>query len=185
MLPDSVMADVMTKEQRSRCMSRIKGKDTKPEMIVRRWLWSRGYRYRKHVKRLPGTPDIVLRKYGIVIFIHGCFWHGHEEHMHLPKSNADFWTAKIRRNKERDEAQKDRLRAMGWNVLTVWECQLKPAVRARTLASIEYFINHSYLMKQQAKGYGDTAAEATPMAAESEAAYGERFIKGLLGTHGD
>lgn len=169
---DSVMADVMTKEQRSRCMSRIKGKDTKPEMIVRRWLWSRGYRYRKHVKRLPGTPDIVLRKYGIVIFIHGCFWHGHEEHMHLPKSTADFWTAKIRRNKERDEAQKDRLRAMGWNVLTIWECQLKPAVRARTLASIEYFINHSYLMKQQATGYGDTATETTPMAAESEAAYG-------------
>lgn len=141
------MTDRMTPEQRSRCMSRIRGKDTTPEMIVRRWLWQRGYRYRKHVKRLPGTPDIVLHRYGIVIFIHGCFWHGHALHPHMPKTNIAFWQAKINRNRARDAQQKKQLLLMGWNVLTIWECQLKPSERARTLAMIEYYINHSYLLR--------------------------------------
>lgn len=167
------MTDVMTPEQRHRCMSRIRGKDTKPELIVRRWLWSKGYRFRKNVKRLPGTPDIVLRKYGIAIFIHGCFWHGHEEHPHLPKSNREFWRNKIERNKARDERQKARLRQMGWNVLTVWECQLKPSVRALTLASVEYYINHSFLLKQGQKttdGYGEPDHQ-TSTAAEPQSGY--------------
>lgn len=168
------MADVMTKEQRSGCMSRIRGKDTKPELIVRNWLWRRGYRYRKNVRGLPGTPDIVIRKCGIAIFIHGCFWHGHDTHMRFPKSNAEFWHNKIMRNRERDERQKEKLRAMGWNVLTVWECQLKPAVRERTLANIEYFINHSFLLSRRtspAEPYTEEPAEAT-LAAEPDTPYG-------------
>ena len=87
--------DIWSKKKRSAVMSRIRSRDTKPEWIVRRYLFSRGYRYRKNVKGLPGTPDIVLRKYGIVIFIHGCFWHGHEVDGHIPHSNSDFWKRKI------------------------------------------------------------------------------------------
>ncbi len=163
------MTDVLTPQQRHRCMSRIRAKDTKPELIVRRWLWRKGYRFRKNVKRLPGTPDIVLRKYSIVIFIHGCFWHGHEEHLHIPKSNTEFWRNKIERNKQRDERQKERLHQMGWNVLTVWECQLKPSVRSRTLATIEYYINHSYLLKQ-GNGY-ETPDQQISIAAEPQSPY--------------
>ena len=163
------MTDVLTPQQRHRCMSRIRAKDTKPELIVRRWLWRKGYRFRKNVKRLPGTPDIVLRKYSIVIFIHGCFWHGHEEHLHIPKSNPEFWRNKIERNKQRDERQKERLHQMGWNVLTVWECQLKPSVRSRTLATIEYYIKHSYLLKQ-GNGY-ETPDQQTSIAAEPQSPY--------------
>ena len=93
--------DIWDKKKRSDVMAKIRSKDTKPEWIVRRYLYSRGYRYRKNVKGLPGTPDIVLRKYGIVIFIHGCFWHGHEVDGHIPHSNVDFWRKKIERNKQR------------------------------------------------------------------------------------
>ena len=133
-------------------------------------------------KRLPGTPDIVMRKYGIVIFIHGCFWHGHEGHLHLPQTNADFWRTKIERNKARDARQKEELLAMGWSVLTVWECQLKPSQREHTLATIEYYINASYLrLKGQRPAAlfspGDLpgrqdADQDIPVAAEPEAAYG-------------
>lgn len=98
------------KKKRSDVMAKIRSKDTKPEWIVRRYLYSRGYRYRKNVKGLPGTPDIVLRKYGIVIFIHGCFWHGHEVDGHIPHSNVDFWRKKIERNKQRDEHNKEALK---------------------------------------------------------------------------
>ncbi len=137
--------DIFTKEKRSAVMARIRGKDTKPELIVRKYLYSRGYRYLKNVKRLPGTPDIVLRKYGIVIFIHGCFWHGHPSDSHLPHSNVEFWERKISRNRERDERNKAALKKMGWKVMTIWECQLKPSVRKQTLLEMEYLINRSYL----------------------------------------
>lgn len=136
--------DVFDKEKRSAVMSRIRSKDTKPEMIVRRYLYSRGYRYMKNVKRLPGTPDIVLKKYGIVIFIHGCFWHGHSD-SHMPHSNVKFWERKISRNRRRDECNKEALKKMGWKVMTIWECQLKPSVRRQTLLEMEYLINRSYL----------------------------------------
>ncbi|MCH5238482.1 MAG: DNA mismatch endonuclease Vsr, partial [Muribaculaceae bacterium] len=98
------MADTMTPEQRHKCMAAIKGKDTKPEMIVRKYLHSLGYRYGLHNKKLPGSPDLVLRKYKTVIFIHGCFWHGHEgcKYYRLPKSNVEFWQDKITRNRQRD-----------------------------------------------------------------------------------
>ena len=137
--------DVFDKEKRSAVMSRIRSKDTKPEMIVRRYLYSRVYRYMKNVKRLPGTPDIVLKKYGIVIFIHGCFWHGHSD-SHMPHSNVEFWERKISRNRRRDECNKEALKKMGWKVMTIWECQLKPSVRRQTLLEMEYLINCSILL---------------------------------------
>jgi DNA mismatch endonuclease (patch repair protein) len=137
--------DIWDKKKRSAVMAKIKGKDTKPEWIVRRYLFSRGYRYRKNVKGLPGTPDIVLRKYGIVIFIHGCFWHGHEVDGTMPRTNTEFWRKKIETNRKRDERNKEALKKSGWRVMTIWECQLKPAVREQTLLEMEYHINHTYL----------------------------------------
>ncbi len=142
---DLLLMDIWSKKKRSVVMAKIRSKDTKPEWIVRRYLFSRGYRYRKNVKGLPGTPDVVLRKYGIAIFIHGCFWHGHEVDGHIPHSNSDYWRRKIGRNHQRDEENKDALKKMGWKVMTIWECQLKPAVREQTLHEMEYMINHSFL----------------------------------------
>ena len=139
--------DIWDKKKRSAVMARIKSKDTKPEWLVRRYLYHRGYRYRKNVKGMPGTPDIVLRKYGIAIFIHGCFWHGHEADGHIPHTNSAYWQKKIERNKIRDEHNKEALRRMGWRVITIWECQLKSAVREQTLHELEYWINHAYLEK--------------------------------------
>ena len=170
--------DIWSKKKRSAVMAKIKGKDTKPEWIVRRYLFSRGYRYRKNVKGLPGTPDIVLRKYGIVIFIHGCFWHGHEVDGTMPKTNREFWKNKIEGNKLRDERNKEELRKMGWSVIIVWECQLKPAVRQQTLLEIEYYINHTYLERfrpQPSMLYERPEdKEAPDMVAEGEAGYGKR-----------
>ncbi len=121
------MADVMTPEQRSRNMAAIKGKDTKPEMIVRKYLFSRGLRFRVQVRKLPGTPDIVLPKYKTVIFVNGCFWHGHKgcKYFRLPKSNVDFWQTKITRNIERDAETEAELATMGWKVVRIWECEIK------------------------------------------------------------
>lgn len=166
--------DIWSKEKRSAVMAKIKSRDTKPEWIVRRYLYSRGYRYRKNVKGLPGTPDIVLRKYGIVIFIHGCFWHGHEVDGHMPHSNSDFWRKKIGRNKLRDERNKAILLKMGWKVMTIWECQLKPAVREQTLLEMEYWINHTYLDRFRRKFPKLYEDEETPvlMAAEEQEQYG-------------
>lgn len=168
--------DIWDKKKRSAVMAKIRSRDTKPEWIVRRYLFSRGYRYRKNVKGLPGTPDIVLRKYGIVIFIHGCFWHGHVVDGHIPRSNSEFWHKKIERNRQRDERDKAVLRQMGWWVMTVWECQLKPAVRQRTLQEIEYHINHTYLERFKPRSAipydsGGQEEEATSMVAESELEY--------------
>lgn len=113
----------MSKEQRHKCMSRIKSKDTKPELIVRRYLHAHGYRYRINVKRLPGTPDLVLRKYKTVIFINGCFWHGHDgcKHFVMPKSNTQYWQQRIERNKERDVEERIKLRMLGWHTIIIWE----------------------------------------------------------------
>lgn len=139
--------DKLTPEQRHKCMSHIRAVNTKPEMIVRRYLFSRGFRYRIHCKRLPGTPDIVLRKYRTVIFVNGCFWHGHEgcRYFVLPKSNTEFWQKKIRRNRERDLRDRVRLRQMGWHIIQIWECQLKPKEKDMTLKSIERTLNKIFL----------------------------------------
>ena len=123
--------DRITPEQRHYTMSRIRGKDTKPEILVRKYLFSEGFRFRKNDKRYPGHPDIVLPKYKTVIFVNGCFWHGHEncKYYTVPKSNTEFWIAKVKRNQERDKADVSALQALGWNVITIWECQLdKPNI---------------------------------------------------------
>lgn len=119
--------DVHDKKTRSYNMSCIKGKNTKPEEKVRKYLFSQGFRYRKNYKKLPGTPDIVLPRYRTVIFVNGCFWHGHEgcRYFVIPKTNTEFWLNKIEANRERDKRKTDALIALGWNVIVVWECQLK------------------------------------------------------------
>ncbi|MDE6794409.1 MAG: very short patch repair endonuclease [Muribaculaceae bacterium] len=133
------MADRMTPSQRHNCMAAIRGKDTKPEILVRRFLFSKGLRFRKHVRSLPGTPDIVLPKYKAVVFVNGCFWHGHPGCIHnrLPQTNSGFWEAKITRNRQRDAQTELELNRLGWRVLRIWECELKPKDKAlSTLLSL-------------------------------------------------
>ena len=172
--------DKLTPQQRHNTMASIRGKNTKPELIVRRGLWKRGFRYRLNHKRLPGHPDLVLRKYRTCIFVNGCFWHGHgvtlniknetflaepsgeaernilgqakrqsraesSECCKIPKTNRDFWVAKIRRNKERDKEEQRKLAKMGWHCITVWECELRPKQREKTLDSIAFTLNHIWL----------------------------------------
>lgn len=129
----------MTPEQRSTCMSHNQAKNTGPELKLRKALWRRGFRYSINVKRLPGSPDIVLSKYRTVIFVHGCFWHGHKDckYYTVPKTNTDFWTAKVARNQERDQEVWRQLEAKGWFVIIVWECELKKAVLDETIARVE------------------------------------------------
>ena len=132
--------DVHDKKTRSYNMSRIKGKNTRPEELVRKYLFSQGFRYRKNDKRLPGSPDIVLPRYKTVIFVNGCFWHGHEgcRYFVWPESNKDFWKNKIETNIARDNKKTAALESMGWKVITVWECELKPKIREQTLS---YLVN--------------------------------------------
>lgn len=121
------MQDVLTPSQRHHCMSSIRGKNTKPEILVRKILHARGFRFRLHNKKLPGSPDIVLPKYGVAIMVNGCFWHGHKgcRYATKPKSNVEFWETKIARNKHRDEVTAAHLEALGWTVITIWECELR------------------------------------------------------------
>ena len=138
-------------------MASIRSKDTKPELIVRRGLWSRGFRYRLNDRRLPGHPDLVLRKYRTCIFVNGCFWHGHNVTesqktdlvdsacCKIPRTNREFWVAKIRRNMQRDKEEQRKLAEMGWHSITVWECSLKPKQKEQTLDSIAFTLNHIWL----------------------------------------
>lgn len=164
--------DKMSEEQRHRCMASIRGRDTKPELIVRRYLFGRGFRYRLNHPRLPGHPDIVLRKYRTVIFVNGCFWHGHKgcRYFTVPKSNTDFWSAKISRNAERDRSVQQQLAAMGWHCVTVWECQLMPKLRNDTLRALEYTISHIFINDVSVPAvaqYGDAAEGDALMAADA------------------
>lgn len=129
-------------EIRSYNMSMIKSTGTKPEEMVRKYLFSKGLRYRKNVKTLPGKPDIVLRKYKTVVFVNGCFWHGHKgcRFFVMPKSNIEFWTEKISKNIARDKVTNIELENLGWNVITVWECDLKKDKRENTLEYLYYNI---------------------------------------------
>ena len=187
--------DKLTTEQRHSNMAAIRSKDTKPEMIVRRGLWKRGFRYRLNHKRLPGHPDLVLRKYRTCIFINGCFWHGHNvsltpdpspkgegseyivnsECCKIPKANREFWVAKIQRNKERDKEEQRKLAEMGWHCITVWECELKPSKREDTLESLAFTLNHIWLQDHGAKTipYPQLEEEDVqmPMAAEEVSRY--------------
>jgi DNA mismatch endonuclease (patch repair protein) len=136
------MADVHDKETRSYNMSRIKGKNTKPEMLVRKFLHANGFRYRLHVKNLPGKPDIVLPKYKTVIFVHGCFWHGHEgcKYFVVPKTRTEWWLNKINGNVENDQKAETALKNRGWRIIVLWECQLKRGTIHDTLTDLSEII---------------------------------------------
>ena len=133
------MPDRMTPEQRHDCMASIHSEDTRPEQAVRRELWHRGYRFRKCVRTLPGTPDIVLPKYRTCIFVNGCFWHGHKgcSKFVMPKTRTEFWANKIARNQERDLVNIQRLESIGWSAITVWECELGKPIIDKTMEKVE------------------------------------------------
>lgn len=204
------MTDTLTTSQRHLVMSHIRGKDTKPELLVRRWLWHHGYRYRLNVKGVPGKPDIVLRKYRTAIFVNGCFWHGHHleiadsffeqpreneiiatpdqfkvldsetlqfqnsECCKIPKTNTEFWKSKIFRNMERDRKNYQLLRDNGWQVLVVWECQLKPKLLEQTMERIEVKLQDYFLRTFGPKSlkYILLPDEDVPMAADAHVEYG-------------
>ena len=120
------MSDIFSKRKRSEIMSKISGRETKPEIEVRKFLFANGFRYRKNDRRYPGKPDIVLPKYKTVIFVHVCFWHGHNcPAGKLPETNKDFWQNKINENKKRDARNIEDLGQMGWNVIVIWQCEMK------------------------------------------------------------
>lgn len=129
------MADVHDSATRSYNMSMIRGKNTKPEIVVRKFLFSKGYRYKIHVNKLPGKPDIVLSKFKVVIFIHGCFWHKHDgcKYSAIPKTRTDWWMNKLNATVTRDHINQQKLSESGWNVITIWECELKPSILSTTL----------------------------------------------------
>ena len=182
--------DKLSKQQRHNNMAAIRSKDTKPELIVRRGLWKRGFRYRLNHKRLPGHPDLVLRKYRTCIFVNGCFWLCHLVAMppndslefsvesvesvesspccKIPKTNRDFWVAKIRRNKDRDKEEQKKLAAMGWHCITVWECELKPSKREETLDSIAFTLNHIWLQDLQRCKMSDGRRKMYPKQEEED-----------------
>ncbi|RYU89513.1 DNA mismatch endonuclease Vsr [Mucilaginibacter terrigena] len=132
------MADVHSKETRSYNMSRIRSKDTKPELLVRKFLHKNGFRYRLHVKDMPGKPDIVLPKYKTVIFIHGCFWHGHEgcKKAALPETRREWWETKINYNNKNDVNVEALLKAAGWNIITIWQCDMKKSLLENTFNNL-------------------------------------------------
>lgn len=187
--------DKLSKQKRHANMAAIRSKDTKPELIVRRWLWSRGFRYRLNSPRLPGHPDLVLRKYRTCVFVNGCFWHGHNVAMpkidngeffaersgkaeqeidnsaccKIPKTNREFWVKKIMRNMERDKEEQQRLAEMGWHCITVWECELTPKRREGTLRSLAFTLNKIWLDDHRVVRPYDPQEEEKmqmPMAAE-------------------
>ena len=138
------MTDVHTKETRSYNMSRIKAGDTKPEMLVRKFLHAKGIRYSLHNKKLPGKPDLTLKKYNTVVFINGCFWHGHQncKYFILPKTRTDWWKKKIEKTIKRDSTAINTLSELGWTAFKVWECELKPEMRNATLNKLYYSITN-------------------------------------------
>lgn len=145
------MTDTMSPSQRHYCMANIHSSGTKPEMLVRHWLWNHGYRYRLNVKGIPGKPDIVMRRYHTAIFVNGCLWHGHENcfNYRKPKSNIEFWEKKITRNQERDQKNYRTLQENGWQVIVVWECQLAPKRIEQTMSNVEVLLNEKFLSLHQ------------------------------------
>ena len=164
--------DTLTPEERSRLMAKIRGKNTKPELAVRSLLHRAGYRFSLHRKDLPGKPDIVLRKYNTVVFVHGCFWHRHKncKIASTPKSNVEFWQAKFARNVSNDRKHTRKLRKMGWHVLTVWECELKNP--GKVLAKLQRSLAPKHVKK--VIQYPTMEDDAMPIAAEEQAKYSTR-----------
>ena len=135
------MTDVVDVETRSRMMSNIRSKNTSPELLIRKALHARGFRFRVHAKNLPGTPDLVLSKYKAAVFIHGCFWHGHRCHyFKVPQTRQEFWLEKIGKNQARDEQQIASLRAQNWRVLTIWECAVRSMKKQKTPLLIDQIV---------------------------------------------
>ena len=169
------MTDIFTTEQRSDIMSKIRSKDTKPEIKLRKALFSRGFRYRTNDKRLPGTPDIVLRKYGVVIFVNGCFWHHHPDCKiaTVPKSNTEFWQNKIKRNRQRDLENYWKLGEMGWEVIVVWECELNHAHAEEAVADKIAERLHRKLQPKP-RPYEIPEESEIGIAAESPVEYGKK-----------
>ena len=147
------MSDNHTSDQRHKNMAAIHSSNTKPEVKLRHALWGLGFRYRVNDKRLPGSPDIVLPKYRTTIFVHGCFWHGHTgcKNYTVPKTNTDFWVAKVRRNQERDQEVWRKLEAKGWSVIIVWECELEKNRHPDTVAHVSAEIKDNGALYQQRK----------------------------------
>ena len=152
------MTDRLTPDQRHLVMSHIRSRNTKPELKVRQWLWHHGYRYRLNVKGVPGKPDIVMRRYHTAIFVNGCFWHGHgvamppvnsSECCKIPQTNRDFWVNKIQRNQQRDQQNYQLLIDNGWQVIVIWECQLKANIIDRTMYEVELLLNEKLLSLYQ------------------------------------
>ena len=167
------MSDILTKDQHHYRMSRIRSSNTKPEVILRHSLWERGFRYRMNDKRLPGSPDIVLSRYRTVIFVHGCFWHGHKDcgKYTIPKSNTDFWVAKIKRNQARDQEVWRKLEAKGWDVVIVWECELEKNRLQETVARVtaEIIANGSLFQQRQKERRVERERRRSELAKEREA----------------
>ena len=144
-------------------MSHVRAKNTNPEMVVRRYLWGHGYRYRLNHPRLPGKPDIVMRKYRTCIFVNGCFWHGHEgcRYYTIPKTNTEFWVNKVKQNKERDLKVQHELATMGWHSITIWECELKSVKKEDTLKSLAYTLNKIFLLHFSTQAQSDDLQDKT------------------------
>ena len=166
----------MTPEQRHKNMAAIRASSTKPEIIVRKYLWGHGFRYRLNHKRLPGKPDIVLRRYRTCIFVNGCFWHKHEgcKYFVIPKTRTEFWLNKVNRNQERDIEVKKKLASMGWHSITIWECELKPNKKDATLQSLVYTLS-KILLQDHKVNRNELPEEETPMmvADNNEIEYGK------------
>jgi DNA mismatch endonuclease (patch repair protein) len=145
------MTDRLTPTQRHLVMSHIRSRNTKPELKVRQWLWRHGYRYRLNVKGVPGKPDIVMRRYHTAIFVNGCFWHGHEGCYKIPQTNTEFWVNKITRNQQRDQQNYQLLKDNGWQVIVIWECQLKADRLERTMGEVELLLNEKLLSLYQTR----------------------------------
>lgn len=151
------MADTLTREQRHIVMSHIRSKNTRPEMLVRRFLHHHGIRYSLHVRRMPGSPDLVLRRYRTAIYVNGCFWHGHSPCtiFRMPSTNVEFWTTKIDRNRQRDAQQHQLLLQAGWHVIVIWECQLRTAPqRQQTLNGLLRTLNQIELQNLGVHHFG-------------------------------
>lgn len=169
--------DIWDKKKRSEVMSKIRSKDTNPEIMLRKALFAKGYRYRINYKKLPGKPDIVLPKYKTAIFVHGCFWHAHEgcKIAHIPKTNVEFWTGKLNKNKERDKKNKSEIQALGWEVITVWECEVTKKALSNIIENIISALNREEVKgvpPVKVKIYGEVGDHIT-LVAESIIPYGE------------
>lgn len=165
------MPDKLSPEQRHRNMAAIRAQNTKPELVVRKFLWSHGYRYRLNYSKLPGKPDIVMHKYRVCIFINGCFWHGHDgcKYYKVPKSNTEFWVNKVARNRQRDELVRQKLETMGWHCITIWECELKSKNKEATLETLLCTLGKIVLRKQCKWKYEMEEEESLMVAAENSA----------------